>query len=357
MPTLPAHIERLAQLTQHKDRDAANSVLAKVLLDVLGARAVRLSELAGDLHAEQSPAMAMLRVSVTQEQALPRSISAWQAWNQARAVWQGSPSHQAASSGETVVQNTPVGCTWFVPVSVDGGLQRLLEIDFDQAPDDRTHQVVEGVVAIYRNFLNLLDYSERDTLTALLNRKSFDETFYRATQHVSSGDEPASGTEPDDPSGQRHALKAPSYWLAVIDIDHFKRVNDGYGHLIGDEVLLLVAGLMRQTFRLDDQLYRFGGEEFVVLLRADDTSGAEVVFERFRINVERHNFPQVGRITVSIGYTQLRDYDTPTSAFERADKAVYVAKSSGRNQVLCYEKLQQFGEVQESEMSNDVELF
>ncbi|MEN9385153.1 MAG: hypothetical protein RL323_2296 [Pseudomonadota bacterium] len=357
MSNFPAHIESLSQLTRFKDRDAANGVLVGVMRDVLGARAVRLSELSGDLQAEHSPAMSMLRVSIVQGQSEPRSISVWQAWNQARAVWKGSPTHRAALTGEPELQSTHVGVTWFVPISVDGGLQRLVEIDFDAPPDEHTRKVLEGIVAIYRNFLNLLDYSERDTLTALLNRKSFDETFYKAAQQVSAGVEAEQNPEGEDASGSRQPLKAPSYWMGVTDIDHFKRVNDGYGHLIGDEVLLLVAGLMRQTFRHDDKLYRFGGEEFVVLLRAEDAVGAEVVFERFRTNVERHNFPQVGRITVSIGYTQLRDYDTPTSAFERADKAVYVAKSSGRNQVHCYEKLQQFGEVKESELSNDVELF
>ncbi len=78
-------------------------------------------------------------------------------------------------------------------------------------------------------------------------------------------------------ANRRHEQAQGSYWLTMIDIDHFKRVNDNYGHLIGDEVLLLLARLMRATFRFHDQLYRFGGEEFVVLLRCADHADVSAV--------------------------------------------------------------------------------
>ncbi len=125
----------------------------------------------------------------------------------------------------------------------------------------------------------------------------------------------------------------------VLDIDHFKRVNDTYGHLIGDEVLLLVARLMRSCFRYSDQLYRFGGEEFVILMRCDGDADALRVLERLRGIFESHRFPQVGHITVSIGVTQVFHNDIPSEAFGRADEAVYHAKSHGRNQVQSYQQL------------------
>ncbi|MBL8144760.1 MAG: GGDEF domain-containing protein, partial [Anaerolineae bacterium] len=134
-------------------------------------------------------------------------------------------------------------------------------------------------------------------------------------------------------------------WLAVVDIDHFKRVNDTHGHLIGDEVLILVAQLMRKTFRNADRLYRFGGEEFVVLLRTDQSADAAFVFERLRSTVARFEFPQAGSLTVSIGFTEVTPNDTPSSAFERADQAVYHAKSHGRNQVVDHDNLLRRGEV------------
>ena len=144
----------------------------------------------------------------------------------------------------------------------------------------------------------------------------------------------------------------------MIDIDHFKRVNDTYGHLIGDEALLLLSRLMRASFRFHDRLYRFGGEEFVVLMRCDNETDATTAFERLRTNTESFTFPQVGRITVSIGFTVLRQGDTPSGAFERADKAVYYVKEHGRNGVRSYSELTASGEiVEEEDKTGGIELF
>jgi diguanylate cyclase (GGDEF)-like protein len=128
-------------------------------------------------------------------------------------------------------------------------------------------------------------------------------------------------------------------WLCVVDIDHFKRVNDSFGHLFGDEVLLRMGELMRKTFRGGDRLFRFGGEEFVVILNAADETLAATSFNRFRASVEKHEFPQVGQVTCSIGFTAVSNMDVPTDVVGRADEALYFAKENGRNQVCCYERL------------------
>ena len=144
----------------------------------------------------------------------------------------------------------------------------------------------------------------------------------------------------------------------MIDIDHFKRVNDTYGHLIGDEVLLLLARLMRSSFRFDDRLYRFGGEEFVVLMRCADAPAAALAFERLRSHVERHRVP-AGR--PHHGEHRLHRAasagDTPSGAFERADKAVYFAKGQGRNQVRHHAELVAAGHLEDDAKVGDVELF
>jgi diguanylate cyclase (GGDEF)-like protein len=134
-------------------------------------------------------------------------------------------------------------------------------------------------------------------------------------------------------------------------------VNDTYGHLIGDEVLLLLARIMRDSFRFHDQLYRFGGEEFVVLMRCRDEEDARQALERLRHNVQVYAFPQVGSITVSLGFSVLHPHDTPSAAFGRADKAVYHAKSHGRNQVVNYQNLVNSGAVQEQTEDMVVDLF
>ena len=224
-----------------------------------------------------------------------------------------------------------------------GGEQMILA--FDLAPGDAEDHAeqIRTLARIYGNQLKLLDYSELDTLTRLLNRKTFDETFDRLLTASTVDD-------PDDEFEERrdHLHEDTPAWLCVIDIDHFKRVNDTFGHLFGDEVLLRMGELMRKTFRGGDRLFRFGGEEFVVILNAADQSLAAASFNRFRMSVEAHEFPQVGTVTCSIGFTQVSGMDVPTDVVGRADEALYYAKEHGRNQVCCYEQLVTEGKIKKA---------
>jgi diguanylate cyclase (GGDEF)-like protein len=241
--------------------------------------------------------------------------------------------------------------TTVFPMNKPLGKNALLEVTTTQPIDSDTSTLVQGILLHYQNLMGLLDYGEKDTLTELLNRKTFDGAFFKATaiEHVPLERD---GTE-------RRLLSAQGgYWLAIIDIDHFKNVNDTYGHLIGDEVLLLLARLMRANFRFHDQLYRFGGEEFVVLLRCVSTEDTMIALERLRKQVQNYNFPQAGQITISTGFTALVTHDTPSSAFGRADKAVYFAKHHGRNQVCDYQTLLEQGHLTElSAQEMSVDLF
>lgn len=191
---------------------------------------------------------------------------------------------------------------------------------------------------VYGNHVKLLDYSELDSLTRLLNRKTFDETFERLLQANNSDDL-------DEDMEERRSNENGGAWLCVIDIDHFKRINDNFGHLFGDEVLLRMGDLMRKSFRSGDRLFRFGGEEFVVILNAEDQAQAMIGFNRFRMTVENYEFPQVGTVTCSIGITAVSDMDIPTDVVGRADEALYYAKEHGRNQVQCYENLRNQGAI------------
>ena len=222
-------------------------------------------------------------------------------------------------------------CSYCLPLL--DGLPVLLEVELAAAPEAADVAWLEDLFGVYGNVVALLDYGEKDTLTELLNRKTFDVAFIKAAAGLESAPNKALEHE------RRQSADTRGAWLAVLDIDHFKRVNDTYGHLIGDEVLLLVARLMRSCFRYSDQLYRFGGEEFVILMRCDGDDDALRVLERLRSIFENHRFPQVGNITVSIGVTQVFHNDIPSEAFGRADEAVYYAKSHGRNQVQSYQQL------------------
>jgi diguanylate cyclase (GGDEF)-like protein len=115
---------------------------------------------------------------------------------------------------------------------------------------------------------------------------------------------------------------------------------------------------MRQSFRFDDQLFRFGGEEFIALLQPTEEQFALATLERFRTNVEKQIFSRVGRITVSVGFSALMPNDTPTDVIDRADEALYYAKRHGRNRVDCYETLVASGDVAVKEIAKgEVELF
>jgi len=240
--------------------------------------------------------------------------------------------------------------TILFPLATDSGSVGVLELRTERALSPRDRRSVSSILRIYRNFQGLLDYSERDTLTGLLNRKTFDDAFLKLTLPPVSADV---GPEAE----RRGANAAAAHYIGVIDIDHFKRVNDDFGHLIGDEVLLLLSRLMRGSFRYHDRLYRFGGEEFVVLLRCADEAGAAIAFERLRSNVAQYIFPQAGRITVSVGYTAVKPNDTPSRAFQRADRAVYFAKGHGRDQVRSHAALVAAGQLEDDHQDGDVELF
>jgi diguanylate cyclase (GGDEF)-like protein len=125
--------------------------------------------------------------------------------------------------------------------------------------------------------------------------------------------------------------------LLVIDIDHFKHVNDTYGHSAGDAVLLEVSRVLREISRGSDALFRFGGEEFVALLPQTDAQGAAVIAERIRVAIAEHTTPYQDQklyVTTSIGVAPLLKDDNLQSWFDRADRALYQAKQNGRDQVV-----------------------
>jgi diguanylate cyclase (GGDEF)-like protein len=218
----------------------------------------------------------------------------------------------------------------WLPVWLNDKVNSCLQIINSTPYSPHIRDVIEGVLGVYRNYQSLLDYSERDSLTGLLNRKTFDEKFSKMVV----------GSIPEnqiDNERRRHG-GVQGQWLAVVDIDHFKRVNDQFGHLYGDEVLILIANLLRVSFRSQDRMFRFGGEEFVILLRSTTREEAQEIFERFRGNVEKHDFPQVGQVTVSVGFACIKG-ETPVVILGHADRALYYAKANGRNRVCNYEEL------------------
>jgi diguanylate cyclase (GGDEF)-like protein len=241
------------------------------------------------------------------------------------------------------------------PVSSGRDVVWLLEILSASPLSREQERLVFGMLRIFRNHVGVLDYGDCDDLTGLLNRRTFDESFRRILSLGQAGGETKKYISGDC---RRPPRRKPRTHFAVLDIDFFKRVNDRFGHPYGDEVLVLFSRLMGEYFRDTDRLFRFGGEEFVVMLSDVSLREAERALERFRAAVETFRFPQVGQITVSIGFTSIRGGDNGSTAFGRADAALYVAKHSGRNRIMSYEKLAANGDIAvEKGVVHDVELF
>ncbi|WP_250208026.1 GGDEF domain-containing protein [Curvibacter sp. CHRR-16] len=330
-----------------RDRDALDLALLRIIAESLPEQidAIALYRVLG----EGQDRRCLQVVSQQSGQTSPQRMQSRPEWTalpllQVHPLW-----HLALLSGEVQTSEELPHTTVFPMLGVT---PVLLEISTQSALSPIDRHLLEGVFRLYCNVLSLLDYGEKDALTELLNRKTFDAAFFKAAQEQDQAHDKHLGQE------RRTRSTSDGAWLAVLDIDHFKRVNDNYGHLIGDEVLLLVARIMRSCFRYYDQLYRFGGEEFVILLRCDASDDAKAGLERLRTTIEGYRFPQVGNITVSIGMSDLTSNDIPSQAFGRADKAVYYAKTHGRNQVCSYRDLVAQGEIVEQVNEGmDVDLF
>lgn len=225
--------------------------------------------------------------------------------------------------------------------SIRGGSGPERAIHLKGVFDREMLELLGNLRGVYRNLVILHDTKERDVLTKLPNRQSLDTRLLQVCEHYSD-------YHVIDKSQEKSA------WIAILDIDHFKRVNDNFGHLYGDEVLLTFSQLMEKCFRYNDFLFRFGGEEFVVILNLASQETAVTVFNRFREEVANYNFPTVGRVTVSIGLTHVDGISMPTTQLDRADKALYHAKDNGRNQVVLYEDMTVL--VQDNDLS-EIELF
>jgi diguanylate cyclase (GGDEF)-like protein len=177
----------------------------------------------------------------------------------------------------------------------------------------------------YCHQLQMLQGTYRDALTGLYNRRAFNEKMQQLL-------------EPSD-NHKRRALSYSPTIFVMLDIDHFKSINGSLGHLYGDEVLLLLAQQMTHSFRENDLLFRYGGEEFAMVLMDITPQQAQQSLVRFRKKIAAYDFPEANQLTVSIGFT---DFDKSLSMDElihQADNALYYCKTTTRNTVHSYQEL------------------
>ncbi len=206
-----------------------------------------------------------------------------------------------------------------------GGICFYTRQDIDYASFRYFDIMISELLAIFKmkyqytekEFMSVLD-----GLTGLYNRRQFEigleQEFNRTKRHPSD------------------------FSLAILDIDFFKKVNDTYGHQYGDYVLKTVADLMKSAFRKTDLLYRYGGEELIMIMPETNLEGAIIPVQRLRRSVEEYDFDYNGvkaKVTVSIGLTMnYQDLNSPAEILKTADEALYKAKESGRNRVILHEQ-------------------
>lgn len=153
-----------------------------------------------------------------------------------------------------------------------------------------------------------------DKLTGSYNRRKFEEIIEREIQRFRRLNKPLS--------------------MIIFDIDNFKKINDTYGHNIGDYVLKKIATIVKKTIRKVDYCIRWGGEEFLIISAETDKEKAYVLAERLRKGIQNFKFNNVAQITISCGVAEFKKEDTKNTLIKRADDAMYKAKRSGRNRVV-----------------------
>jgi len=177
----------------------------------------------------------------------------------------------------------------------------------------------------YCHQLQMLQGTYRDALTGLYNRRAFNEKIQQLLDTSNNY--------------KRRAKQYSPTVYVMLDIDHFKSINDSMGHLFGDEVLLLLAQQMTESFRDNDLLFRYGGEEFAMVLMDITPEQAQQTLDRFRKKIANHKFPNISQVTVSIGYTHFDTSLTMDELISQADNSLYYCKTTTRNTVYCYQDL------------------
>lgn len=196
-------------------------------------------------------------------------------------------------------------------------------LKWSQLVNEHFEQFEELTQILQQKNSHLATLAMRDQLTGISNRHMFSELYEKELAML-----------------KRYNGRLS---LVMIDLDHFKSINDTYGHNIGDSVLREFAQVVSHQVREADILARWGGEEFVLLLRETMCDQAYVVCEKIRQRIESHMFAEVGNITCSIGMSEIDATDTLESGIERADRALYEAKRSGRNQTVRCDSVSESG--------------
>ncbi|MEA3554413.1 MAG: sensor domain-containing diguanylate cyclase [Campylobacterota bacterium] len=233
-------------------------------------------------------------------------------------AWNGIITNMKKDGRKYVVDST------IVPIlDIDGDIVEYIALRHDVTEFEQTKEQLSTlnkamknkVDELYSMTVSLKEEASYDSLTGIFNRLRFNKFFNEETEKVK--------------------LKNSQLSMIILDIDHFKSINDNYGHHVGDEVLKMIASLVTKNLKRVDVFARWGGEEFVILLPGTDLQGATVLAENLRKIIEENSFSIAGKQTSSFGVGVYKPTELKNEFFERVDKLLYNAKRTGRNKVVC----------------------
>ena len=195
----------------------------------------------------------------------------------------------------------------------NGNLKQVFYMQVSKIRKDRYQVTFYNISRVIAEKEAITKVAQKDELTQIYNRTKFNSMLSLALRNAEIYNEP--------------------FTIILFDIDHFKEVNDKYGHNVGDQVLIQLASLIKSQLRNQDTFARWGGEEFIILSESAVQNDAYILAERLRETIKTFPFDVIGNLTCSFGLSQCENNDTATSLLKRADDALYKAKESGRNKV------------------------
>jgi len=342
-------LQSIVEMTRQRDLDSLEYSLAATLAELVPAQRISLNKFLKDGNHDQLEEVVHLFIDKDS-----KNEPSYE-WNHEPKIIMADEHITLCIEGLKPVSYKDKGfICLLMPILSSSKVIGVLSIESKQELSE-FETLIDGFTKIYGNYLYILNESERDKLTGLFNRRTFDNKLKRLLKMQRKKQEEYTFSESIDE--KRKLEDSSCAWLVMLDIDHFKAVNDTFGHLYGDEVILLISQRMKKCFRNSDLLFRFGGEEFVIVLEPVSTDQAYTILDNFRQTISDHNFPQIGTVTISIGYAMIRENDFPPIILDLADKALYYAKEHGRNCVYNYESLIADGDIQDQKKSGEIDLF
>jgi diguanylate cyclase (GGDEF)-like protein/PAS domain S-box-containing protein len=230
--------------------------------------------------------------------------------------WKGIIKNMRKDGTEYIVNS------FVIPIlDVDGDIIEYIAIRHDITELENAKEQLKSINQLMKNKVDELHVMTTslehqatiDKLTGIYNRDKFEDFFSASISDA--------------------YLNKKELSLVIFDLDHFKEVNDTYGHQSGDLVLKEIAKLVKNNVKTTDIFARWGGEEFVILLPNTNIDGAYLFGEKLRKTIEQHKFEDIGKITASFGVGEMSENDNKMSMFEKTDRALYTAKKNGRNRV------------------------